>query len=460
MLKPMPMSRFESSPAVKAFRKNIESVSDGESLTYVCGISGGVDSMTLLYLMHRHNISCTVVHCNYRLRGAESNKDRDLVEQISSLWNFECITATFNPDEAKTQNTQAWAREKRYQVFRDIKNEYGADYIVTAHHQSDQVETILQKILRGSGMSSWKGMDVVDEDLFRPLIAISKQEIREFAEAHEVPFREDASNETAGYARNFIRQELAPDMDHFFPGWRENLLKLRQRAEEFSLMADVLASDLMAGERQLKRNALLKLPATLWPVVFHHFFKKNLPDISWTEGAMNRFLTVDKLQAGSGIELNESWKIFRDRDYFLLVKSGENEKNVQFTVHRMDLSDEVFLEGTRLKLYQWNGSHNIGSLQIDADKLKWPLTIRRWQAGDRIQCLGMQGRKKVADLLTDKKIRASQKKEAILIESFDGIISAVIFPHATPDGQAGIISEQVKCSSATNQILQIDKHPQ
>jgi len=459
MLKPSPMSRFESSPIVKSFRKNLETISDGVPLAFVCGVSGGADSMALLYLMHRHNLNCTVVHCNYQLRGAESGKDRDLVEQISALWNFECITATFNPDEAKLQNTQAWAREKRYQVFRDIKEEYNADFIVTAHHQTDQVETILQKILRGAGMSSWKGMDVVDGALFRPLIHVSKGEIQKFAEAHEVPYRQDASNEAAGYARNFIRQGMAPEMDHFFPGWRDNLLKIPQRAEEFSLMADVLVSGLTAGSNKIDRNALLKLPPTLWPVVFHHFLKKALPDVTFTEGAINRFLTAGELQPGASIELNESWKIIRDRNHFVLEKIGENNKGESLTVTRGSLTDGLNYEGIRLQLTIWNGTHNSGSLQIDADKLTWPFTLRRWQNGDRIQCLGMKGRKKVAGLLTDKKIRPSQKKDAILIESFDGIVSAVIFPHATPDGEAGAISEQVKCSPATKHILQIDKSP-
>jgi len=453
------MNRFESSPVVKDFRENLEIVKGLESATFVCGVSGGVDSMTLLYLLHRHNTNCTVVHCNYRLRGAESDKDRDLVEQISALWNFECITATFDPAETESQNTQAWAREKRYQVFRDIKRECKADYIVTAHHQTDQIETILQKILRGSGLSSWKGMDLVDGDLFRPLINSSKREILDFATALEVPFREDESNKEPGYARNFIRQELAPDMDHFFPGWRENVLKLPQRADEFSLMADVLLSRLMIGEKQIGRKELLEMPASLWPVVWHHFFKKNLPDISWSEGLMNRFLAIDELQTGAEIELNETWKIIRNRDHFELVKSGRSDKGKQIKVSRNDLSNGFFLEGNRMIITSPKSLHERGSLHLDADKIKWPLTVRRWQNGDRMQCLGMKGRKKIADLLADKKISTSQKKDAILIESFDGIVTAVIFPHITADGQAGIISEQVKCSGATKQILLIDISP-
>ncbi|CAN5306662.1 tRNA lysidine(34) synthetase TilS [soil metagenome] len=450
------MSRFESSPVVSAFTENIKNVVDPKTAHFVCGVSGGIDSMTLLYLLHRFETNCTVVHCNYQLRGEASDKDRDLVEQISAMWNFECITASFDPEEAEIKNTQAWARVKRYRVFRDIKKQVKADYILIAHHQTDQVETILQKILRGSGLPSWKGMGRVEGDLLRPLINVTRQQISEFSRAHEVPYRVDETNESAGYARNFLRHVLTPDMDHFFPGWHENILKLPERAEEFSLMTDVLLSKVQTGKNRIDRKKLLDLPQQLWPVLFLRFLKKVLPDSVLSEGLMKRFLAIDELQTGNNIEIDEEWRIVRNREYFELVigEIKEEEKEISFT--RENLSDEQLIAGCRLSLTEWNGRLKEDWLQMDADKLTWPVTVRRWKEGDRIQCLGMKGSKKIADLLTDKKINSPQKRDAFLIESFDGIISAVIFPHTTANGQRGIISEQVKCNSATNQILQIE----
>lgn len=454
------MSRFESSPIVKAFSENIKNVVDLKTAHFVCGVSGGIDSMTLLFLLHRFGIKCTVVHCNYQLRGEASDKDRDLVEQISAMWNFECITAAFDPEEAENKNTQAWAREKRYRVFRDIKDEVNADYILTAHHQSDQVETILQKILRGAGLSSWKGIGLVEGDLLRPLINVTRQQISEFARAYEVPWRVDETNESAGYARNFLRHELTPDMNHFFPGWRENILKLPERAEEFSLMTDVLLSKVQTGKNQINRKKLLDLPQPLWPVLFLRFLKKVLPDPVLSEGLMKRFLAIDELQTGNNIEVDGEWRIVRNREYFELVNGEIKEEEKEISLTRKNLSTEQRIAGCRLIVTEWSGKLHEAWLQMDADKLTWPVTLRRWEQGDRMQCLGMQGSKKIADLLTDKKINSTQKRDAFLIESFDGIISAVIFPHTTAGGRRGIISEQVKCNSATNQILQIDTDPQ
>lgn len=450
------MNKFESSHVVKSFRENFNSASDSESDHFVCGVSGGIDSMTLLFLLHRHNINCTVVHCNYRLRGEASEHDREFVEEISAMWNFDCITATFDPEEAEVTNTQLWAREKRYTVFRDIKREAGAQYILTAHHQDDQVETILQKILRGSGLPSWKGMDVQQGDLLRPLLGVTKEQILHFTDEHHIPFREDSTNRSAGYARNFLRQKLMPDMDSFFPGWRDNVLKVPDRSEEYSLMSGLILKQILNDENQIRRSDLIELPEKLRPSLFHRYLSKRIPDLTLTEGVLNRFLAVEKLQTGAEIEISPEWKIIRDRDLFLLVRSEEQDGIKPKNLSREDLTEEKRIGNYRLVLRPWSGNIQSSVLQLDSDKVEWPVRVRPWRDGDRIQPLGMKGSKLVADILTDKKIASSQKRAAFLIESFDGIICAVIFPHITNDGQTGIISERVKCSSATKQILQID----
>ena len=450
------MNQFESSPVVKTFRENFCAESVSRTGHFVCGVSGGIDSMTLLFLLHRHNISCTVVHCNYRLRGDASEQDREFVEEISAMWNFDCITATFDPSEAEIKNTQLWAREKRYTVFRDIKRETGAQYILTAHHQDDQVETILQKILRGAGIPSWKGMDVQQGDLLRPLLGVTKEKIRHFSDEHHIPFREDSSNRSAGYARNFLRQELMPDMESFFPGWRDNVLKVPDRSEEYSLMSGWILKQLLNEENQIRRSDLLELPKELRPALFHHYLGKMIPEVSLSEGVLNRLSTIDELQTGAEIEINPKWKIIRERDLFLLIRNGEQRGIEPIELGRKDLTEERQVGNFRLVLRPWIGKFNNNVLQLDSAKVEWPIRVRPWRDGDRIQPLGMEGSKLIADILTDKKIVSSQKREAFLIESFDGIICAVIFPHITNDGQTGIISERVKCSSATKHILQID----
>ena len=453
---PSLMNRFESFPVVKSFLENLEKVSDGNPISLICGVSGGIDSMVLLYLLHRAKVNCTVAHCNYQLRGEESEKDMRLVEEMSAMWGYDCVTARLDPDDAEESNTQIWARDMRYTMFRDLRQELNADFIATAHHKEDQVETILQKIFRGSGPAAWGGMDICDGDLFRPLLSVSKEEIRAFAQSQHVPFREDQTNRTSKYARNLIRNELAPDLDKLIPGWKQNVLQLTEKAEQFRVMTDMLLTQAEADSSSLNRKALLGLPKSIWPALIHRFIEKNGSEVAITSGELQQVNDLETLQTGSFLEFGEGLRLVRDRENFRLAKEETGDRQPQILIQK-ELpyrSDEY---GIAIELIQWDGRIDQKILQLDAESFNWPVTLRPWRDGDRIQPLGMPGHKQVADLLTDVKISSVQKKDAILIESFDGIICAVIFPHITPHRQIGVISEIVKCTPATNKILRIDK---
>lgn len=411
--------------------------------------------MVLLYLLHRHEVKCIVAHCNYQLRGVESDKDMELVEEISAMWGFDCITAKFDPDKAEESNTQLWARNLRYTMFRDLKREMNADYILTAHHRDDQVETILQKILRGAGISSWGGMQVVDGDLFRPLLTVDKQEIVEFAESQNIPFREDQTNETSDYARNLIRNQLAPNLDDLMPGWRSNVLRIPQKSDQFSIMTDVILKQIETEPRKISRKDLFELPKQIWPALIHHFIRTYIPGKVLTSGELDQVGELEHLQTGATLEFGSDCKLVRDRDQFCLVMNDSWETE-PVTINPNNLPLEIAEKSVRVWIETWDGVINPEVLQIDEDKLEWPVTFRPWRDGDKIQPMGMEGHKLISDLLTDKKISAVQKKDTFLIESFDGKICAVIFPHITSYRQVGLISEQMKCTPATKQILLID----
>ena len=449
------MSKFESYPIVKAFRENLAEIGINGPISAICGVSGGVDSMVLLYLLHRFDINCTVAHCNYQLRGEESDKDMKLVEEMSSMWGFDCITARFDPAEADESNTQIWARDLRYSMFRDLKRELDADFIFTAHHKEDQIETILQKILRGSGMAAWSGMSVSDGDLIRPLLSASKKQIRDFAKSQHIPFREDETNQTSKYARNLIRNELAPELDSLIPGWRQNVLNIPEKADQFQIMTDTLLKQVEAGKASVNRADFLALPEKIWPALIHRFIETNSENAKITSGELGQVGQLADLQTGGELEFGNHIRLVRDREVFRLV-SEESGISKPITISFNDLPVRSDDFGIRIELNQWDGEIKKEKLQIDAGAVKWPLTIRTWQDGDRIQPLGMDGSKLIADVLTDRKISSVQKKEAFLLESFDGIICAVIFPHSTLNRQIGVISDLVKCNTATKKILLID----
>lgn len=452
------MSKFELSQPVREFRNQIGNAFPEIRLSVVAGVSGGPDSMCLLYLLHRHEIETTVVHCNYQLRGEASDRDQQLVEEICALWGVECISVRLDPAEGSSRNFQAWARERRYEIFRDLKAETGADAITTAHHQDDQLETILQKILRGGGLSSWKGMSVRDGDLTRPLINVSKTDIMRFVEDFNIPYRIDSSNEDAGYARNFLRHRWLPEMNRFFPGWRENLLSIPERAGEYDQLTDYLLSSVSDGPFRLNRKRFLDLPDAAAIPVFLRFLKNSEWEDIPGKAALGKIAELGTLQTGQSLQLADQLFIIRDRGSFVVTESLEEPGRIeQFAEER--LRDGVGIEAggrpLELLIEPFDGVIRSGFLQLDAVKLQYPVTVRNWAAGDRFQPLGMEGSQLVSDHLTNRKTDSAKKKLAKVIESFDGTICAVIFPHEQPGGDIGTLSDAVRCTSVTKRILTI-----
>lgn len=413
--------------------------------------------MAMLYLLHRFDINTVVVHCNYQLRGIASDKDQELVEDICMHWGLECVSLRFDSnEESGGRNFQDWARSRRYRAFEDLKKEYNAELILTAHHQDDQIETILQKILRGAGLSSWKGMDIVEGDLFRPFLNISKSDIMDFVEEFNVPYRIDRTNEESTYARNFIRNHWFPDLNRLFPGWKDNLLRIPDRSDEFQSMADWVLNQMREGERQLNRNKFLDLPSNIKPAVFLKFIKETGLDIEVSQGFLENLDALNELESGRKIQISAGYFMQRDRSVFKIVDDSIGEK-----VHKIVPEDEierpVEFYGFKILKEDTPAKFSSDSLHLDISQLKFPLTIRSWKSGDRFQPLGMEGSQLISDHLTNRKVPSDLKSQALVLETFDGIICALIFPANLKTEEIGSISEKVRCTSAAKKTLTIRK---
>lgn len=452
------MSKFESSRLNREFKATKSRFKDLFEKKVLIGVSGGADSMCLLYLLHRHGIETVVVHCNYRLRGESSDKDQKLVEEICSLWGFDCVSVRLDREGAENQNVQSWARDERYRIFREIKTEESAGAIMTAHHEDDQLETIFQKILRGSGIGSWKGMKLIEGDLFRPLLHIPKSAIMEFVQEFNIPYRIDSSNEESTYARNFIRNNWFPELNRLFPGWKENLLRVQSRSAEFDKMADALLQQLTRDEgTRLIRNELLNMDRSLWPVIIHRFLENNGYESNISRGFLLQLSSLSEMQTGKSIQISDSARLLRDRAHFVIAET-EIDRNFSETVITVDIpEDGLKLNDLLITQNPWNQKILDHQLQLDYARLNFPLILRNWKDGDLIRPLGMKGSQLVSDHLTNLKVAAIEKREAKVLTSFDGIVYAVIFPSIYEKSRLGTISEAVKCGPSTKQTLNIRK---
>ncbi|HKJ31625.1 MAG TPA: tRNA lysidine(34) synthetase TilS [Balneolales bacterium] len=430
---------------------------DPHTDSLVIGVSGGIDSMVLLSVLKKMNFRLIVVHVNYHKRGTASDKDQELVMKTAKEFGYPCIVHAVYPDKVKG-NFQKWARTERYKIFESVRNECNARAIAVAHHQDDQIETILQKIMRGAGIESWQGMPVLEGYILRPLLQVSRSEIQAYAKEHNIPYRNDASNFESNYARNFLRNEWIPYMDQLLPGWQKNIAGIPQKSVLFEESLDYIVQHLKTAHDRIGRKALLALSENLQKSVINHFIKKEFGLVkSVSASSLDNLQHLKQLQTGGYLELSKQLIIVRDRDSFVIRTIEEEAIHLEKLLKKEDVEGKSVLFNGYMFTYTNCIQRDYGkALYVNLSQNDWPVTIRKWRNGDRFQPLGMNGHKKISDLLTDKKIDASLKNEAMVIVSFEETICAVIFPQFK-NSEIGSISENYKCVDSTKKALVIQK---
>lgn len=421
---------------------------------FIIGVSGGMDSMSLLYAFYQLNISACVVHLNYQKRGKEADKDADLVARIAEQWDFNYKVVDVDPDEAEGENFQQWARDRRYQLFEKLAEEQQADGIAIAHHRDDQIETILQKMFRGGGLASWSAMQVWDGRLFRPLLDVSRDDIAAYVQENDIPYRTDSSNLQSDFARNFLRNEWLTRLSDFFPGWQQNVLRISEQARHFEQAIGWIADDI-TDDRGINRSAFHTLEAGLQKAVILYLLKKKNPDINISRNSLDQLENLQHLQTGKEVQFSEQFSLMRDRQYYCIIGDQQTPFS-PIVLSREKLEQSAYtMAGLSFEITSGTFSTDDTTLCLDVEKISWPLTLRRWQEGDRFQPLGMEGHQTVSDHLTNRKINAAQKEKALVVESFEETICAVIFPPIKKRTPIGTISEQTKCSTGTKRCLKI-----
>lgn len=447
------MSKSVSLQIEKKVSRHLEEHFEGSVPRFIIAVSGGPDSMALLYIFYKLEIDALVAHINYGKRGEASDKDAELVEQMAYEWGFDCQSVTVDAEEADYQNFQQWARRVRYEVFRSLTKEYNADGIALAHHEDDQVETILQKLFRGAGLESWSAMDIWDGELFRPLLDTPRDEIMTYCEQQAIPYRIDESNLSSEFARNFLRNEWLERLDQHFPGWKENVKRLPDQAEMFSTALDWIAKRITDDRDRLDRDQYISLEPELARALILRKMKEIDPGIELNRDALNEIEKLRDLQTGKSIQLTESYQILRDREWFKIVYDRPDAlellelKKEELEAWPFSFNNLVF------EIERYDNPNFDRALYLDVEKLTWPLTLRNWKPGDAFQPLGMEGHQKVSDHLTNRKVSAAEKKSALVIVSFDETICAVIFPPIENRRPPGTIAESVKCDHTTGRCL-------
>ncbi|GAK97005.1 tRNA(Ile)-lysidine synthetase [Nonlabens tegetincola] len=380
-------------------------------------VSGGCDSMVLWDLIHRSGLNYGVTHCNFLLRDNESDKDQELVVNKAQELGVVCHTTSFNTQEfMKQQNmaVQEAARKLRYDYFYAMCREFNYDYILTAHHLDDQIETFFMHLNRGAGLNGLTGIPDRNNKIRRPLLIFSRERIENYATKNQVEYREDASNNQNNYLRNQLRNLVLPQLYKTLPQLRENLPKVLVNLKASKQLQDDAVSRFRESViTQVQDEIHFSVKA----LKFYHQAGLYLYEVVNQYTAVNYDELMQFMNSPSGKRLElGAYQLWRDREYFKLIPAPKKlEFDVSMPIGNSKVETEIGtfeLEirsvNNPLELVKNEASKN--NLFLDAELIVAPLKITNWKAGDKLQPFGMNGKSQlVSDILTNYKVSTFEK---------------------------------------------------
>lgn len=467
---------------VEDMRRLIE---NQRSASFLLAVSGGMDSMCLLDLFSKTLPAAdyAVAHCNFSLRGEESDGDQALVEARAAELGVRLFVNRFDTEayaREKGISIEMAARDLRYAWFGQLCSEHGFDVLAVAHNANDNAETLMLNLLRGTGLNGLHGMaqvaDVAVSDksldgsegpmLFRPLLEFTRKQIEGYVFAHKVPYRHDSSNFESDYKRNRIRNEVFPVFEKINPSYVRTLNReIGYFAEAGSIVEDWCRSQLpsvMSSQRSESRHLSINATALLatphWRYLLYYILEP-FGFNSQTLASVEALLTSERTVSGKRFESPTHTLLTAQDSLIVMPSAQEDEPGSSDEVMVVRGAGTYNFNGARfqVELIDWTSDMPLrqptGTLVLDADALRFPFVCRRWRQGDWLIPLGMRGKKKVSDLFADLKFNSLQKDSAvILVDTFtEGLAEqqhiAALLGHR--------IDDRYKVTSTTRTVIMI-----
>ena len=396
-------------------------------------LSGGLDSIVLLMLFLQSGYdNIGIAHCNFKLRGEESDMDENFVRSLALELNLELFVKSCNAAKYAKENKlsiQEAARNLRYAWFEEVSSAASFDRIAVAQHADDQIETFFINLFRGSGTFGLKGIPLKRGKIIRPLLFAGRAEIENFAKENKLKFREDSSNVSDKYLRNKIRHHLIPEMENTSPQANLSILKSLYYLQEDAMLLNQLLQEkrenlfIPKGENLVMAiDDLNKYkPIDVWL----YYLLKGFGFTRETTNGLAFTLQNDDTISSGKIFHSATHQLLIDRQHLILKKKNLEEINTEFLIQR---TDRELRFPIRLKLNieeyvnNYNFEYKASIVYFDFDKLQFPLTIRKWKQGDRFIPFGMKGSKLLSDYFIDNKIDRFTKENTWLLLSGETII--------------------------------------
>ncbi|MBK3515856.1 tRNA lysidine(34) synthetase TilS [Carboxylicivirga marina] len=412
-------------------------------------VSGGADSMALLNLLIEGGYKLIAAHCNFQLRGSDSDSDEQLVKGFCNSKNVKLVTTVFQTNayaREKKISIEMAARELRYNWFSSLLDEHNLDAIVTGHHGNDSIETFFLNLVRGTGLRGLSGISYRNGNIIRPLLDYPRASVETYCEVNKIAYCHDESNDDTKFIRNKIRHDIVPVLESinpvFFDTMQSNLAHLKDA--ELMLKSEV--------ERFQETDVVDEDDKVIIPISklenYPHY-SSLLFEVLRPYGFNSAVVAevIDHLHGLSGKQFfSDSYRLIKDR-HNLLVLPIEEVGVQHFWVEEGDNHEEVSMI---IQVYDkpkgFRFSRNAGLIHLDADLVDLPLLVRKWKKADSFMPLGMTGFKKLSDFFIDEKYSLKDKEDAWLMESGEDIVWVL--------GRR--IDDRFKVTNRTKRILEIE----
>ncbi len=419
-------------------------------------VSGGVDSVVLCELCYVSGFDFIMAHCDFGLREEESRIDAIFVRELGNKYGVEVKMIEFETlkyAEEKKVNIQIAARELRYNWFNEIietEKEKRIQHILTAHHADDNIETVLMNFIKGTSINGLQGIQPKDAGIggkvTRPLLFARKAQLTEFAKEHQLQWREDSSNESSKYTRNFLRNEWLPSIRKIFSQVDDNMLHNINRLKDVKALYDVAIGNIIPKllMKEGSNTCIPVLKLLKQPAVKSILFELFTP-YGFSVGQIDEIEKLCHAESGKYI-LSDTHRVLKNRNWLILSeKTTANNVIVILNEHDTEavFNNKKIVISTTVVPDKLNSIDTIALL--DADEIKYPLLLRKWKQGDYFYPLGMSKKKKLSRFFIDKKLSINEKENVWVLESNKKIVWVV-----------GLrIDDRYKITPATSKVLKL-----
>ena len=419
--------------------------------TLIVGLSGGADSVVLLYILKQLGYNCIAAHCNFHLRGEESLRDELFAGRFAESLQIPFRKIDFDTESYANRqgvSIEMAARELRYDWFEKLRNELNAEAILVGHHQNDSIETFLLNLIRGTGIRGLTGIKPKSGYIVRPLLCLTKEEILSFIRSEGLDYVTDSSNWHDDYVRNKIRLNILPAMKEINPSVENAILRTMENLQQARSIYD---SDIeLAGKEVFDEDKrCISIPRLLSYIEPEALLYEILKPFGFNPTVVGEIIL--SLAGQSGKEFySQDFKLIKDREQLLLA----TRQNIPEQYYEIAKEDTLLHHPLQLSLHFTQNTPGFEIIKdknityFDARQLKFPLILRNWKSGDKFVPFGMQGSRKLSDYFNDKKYSKIDKKQVWLLCSGDDIIWIV---GERPDNRYRI-------TTSTQEICIVKKH--